>query len=282
MTTTEDFGDIRGPGADDAPATAASVLKHRREITTSGTVRRHWSLLAVVVAVVVAGCGGDTTEAAPPRHATLPPAPPTTLVAPVATTTPQAVAGNASIDYRAVGTKQAQIDTALGTVTWLSTKKVPGDWILGGFPQSGWYTYRELLPIYDQAPCCVEIYATDGGYLGVAADVNTDIWRDWFPQWYYWLYPTEVWFSLDGEQWELMSDEAFGEGAAVMRDPSVVAEHERRWIVIGWADVTVEKGEEPDGPGRGVPMAATPAAWVSDDLHNWTRLLETAQRTCRA
>jgi hypothetical protein len=52
----------------------------------------------------------------------------------------------------------------------------------------------------------------------------------------------------------------------------MVAEHERRWIVIGWADVTVEKGEEPDGPGRGVPMSATPAAWVSDDLHNWTRL----------
>ena len=73
----------------------------------------------------------------------------------------------------------------------------------------------------------------------------------------------EVWYSADGQTWELKTDTGFEPGATMESQPYSVAEHDGRWIVIGEI-----AGSEADNR----PAAGIPAAWTSDDLVTWTRV----------
>ena len=79
-----------------------------------------------------------------------------------------------------------------------------------------------------------------------------------------WLLPLdEVWYSADGQNWEMKTATGFEPDAFMASQHYSVAERDGRWIVIGW----IAAGEDDNRPASG-----TPAAWTSEDLGTWTRV----------
>jgi hypothetical protein len=245
-------------------------------------------LVVIALAAAAAGCGSsdEDTRSASARDET-----PTTAATTLAPTTLPSTTSTTSV-YGWLGDEVGISATALGMVTWHRTQAVPLDLLWeADFPGPGYSYGYELEGISAHARevtgRCLQIHDVPSGYLGMGPCPN--YWEGrgnemggWFaPFDHPWMRGIEVWFSPDGVGWELMTDTAFGPSAAVMADPFVVAEYGGQWVVVGWADVDsqsdlpeeqlaahMECGCMPPH----VPIGATPAAWISEDLVTWIRL----------
>jgi hypothetical protein len=198
--------------------------------------------------------------------------------------TTDATPENPAFDYDELGTPSGESDTSVGLLNWIYTARVPYDWIEAGFPGPGHSYGPEFLNLHQDRTLNAALYQVPNGYLGLGAGEDTrELLMDWpgtlnntwYPPHYTFVFVTELWHSGDGATWELMAEDPFGPGAAVMHDPFAIAEHDGRWIVIGWVDVPDDDryDQDPDLAIRApVPASSPPAIWVSEDLRNWTRL----------
>jgi hypothetical protein len=244
-------------------------------------------LFVIVLAAMVAGCRSTAEDAAARVSPGV--ASSTTATTAPATSTAPASTTSTTLRYGLLGEEVAVSESALGTVTWWHVPSLPLELLWEtDFPGPG-YSYGYEFERIDHdartaAGHCLQIHDMPSGYLGMGPCPN--YWKGqgnetggWFaPFDHPWMRDIEVWFSVDGADWELKTDTAFGPSAAVMADPFVVAEYDDRWLVLGWVDVerqsdlTEEKcAVEWCDPPR-VPMGDTPAAWISDDLVTWIRL----------
>lgn len=184
-----------------------------------------------------------------------PPVVPTTVPMVVEPATPpptQAPPDDASasdvIDYAAVAERVATMEGPLGPMEWWTSPRVPAAWVNeGGFPSPSFTFKTSWIPLYESAPEGVEIFEVAGGYVGLTTDVEDSYAerdRRMSAMWYGALgspriFPEAVWFSPDGESWELMLDGPIEPGefsVETHHDPDVLAERDGRFVLIGWAD----------------------------------------------
>lgn len=248
-------------------------------------------MVLAVGAVVLVQENGPTVATQPPIAPST--APSLTLEQPAHVTTEAPVPTEAPATTSP--TRPPPASAGFNGVTWTTTGAVPAERMGEGFPAPGYTFGSDLQRAYAEAPCCFEIYKTPAGYLGLGQPDAAG--RAFNPpdlepqlgvvgQWYApyskpWGYPTEVWFSTDGVDWELMASDAFGSGTAVLAsDPFVVAERGGTWMVIGASDAGGPEdldvvGNGPSGTeGSDLPRDAIPTMWMSSDLVTWTQKTE--------
>jgi hypothetical protein len=254
---------------------------------------------AIVLALLVAGCASATESPAGPT-----PTPDPAHEPPLATTAPPATAvvtttlevsrpptpapdvsdrpaePDQGIDYRSRGESLAVTETVLGSVEWISLRSIPLDWVEEhSFPGPIAPMGRSFKTLQDKAWIetghCMHIYETPSGFVGLgpcsvgpdhAPDPNEPP-PEWIPPMYMTIRARDVWHSEDGDEWAQVGDDVFDPGTIIMADPLTLAGHEGRWVLVGWPDPP-----ELQGDMRPVPNSTEQAAWVSDDLVQWSRL----------
>lgn len=261
-------------------------------------------LFVILLAAVAAGCGSsvdDPTDAAASGGAA---EATTTTAAPMPSTSPSTTSTTSV--YESLGEEVAVSESVLGTVTWRRASSIPAQLLLSGdLPGPTHHWEYDWLGRYENAykvtGSCFEIYEEAAGYLGLgpcplewapwapADDPYRESSRAWgfpwagHPQYPVWIWMTDVWFSPDGESWENTTKSFPDATAVVAAEPWSVTERGGRWVVIGatgvgenadpgripWEERTYEQ-KYYGNPWLWVPRSAEPAAWVSDDLSDWS------------
>lgn len=223
-----------------------------------------------------------TTDSATAASSTAVPAPANALPDVTTTSAPASAVG----DLRSFGEERAHGGTALGSVTWYTSTRIPPGVLEEDFPGPGYKFTSEFKTVYASAPPGVEIYETTAGYLGLSAGEPAEkFWLErelglgsrWVHSWYAWLFPSNVWFSADGSEWASLAEAVFASGALVLAtDPFVVAEHAGTWMIIGGADAPDDFADPETGAKTVVtedpPRELTPAVWTSSDAASWDRV----------
>jgi hypothetical protein len=283
------FEEIEGKAVESLkPVSSRRTLEGRPVVVRRGAAVAFATGLGVVLLIGVAAMlqrSNAPTDTQPPAATTATPS--VTEVAPTAAPIPDEPAPTQPPATVAPTPSPA----GFGDLAWRTRGSVPVDLLDQGFPRPGYTFDAEIQQVYAESPCCLEIYRTDAGYLGLrdsAADTKLFVIPDGGPElgveggWFApygkpHVYPTEIWFSVDGSDWDMMSGEAFGAGTAVIAsDPFVAVEREGTWMVIGLAGAGTEDDQETvlrgvaGTVGGDLPRDAVPVVWVSDDLMTWS------------
>jgi hypothetical protein len=189
----------------------------------------------------------------------------------------------ALFDYGSLGQEVAMTPTPLGSISWISSGSVPGQWILDGFPSpepqplppGHPLTEREFVAAERSAPCCLVLQPIDTGLVGLGSTEWQDDNEAEFPSTWRearlldmpceareWQgHANEIWFTADGVSWELLAEDVFGpEGLNMCHISMHVAEHNGTWLIIAaW-------------PSDEVDSATDLVALTSTDLVIWDEI----------
>lgn len=182
-------------------------------------------------------------------------------------------------DYAAVAEGVGTTDSSIGSISWLSSSRVPVAWVQDGFPSFGFTYPRSMTMLYKAAPEDVEIYEVGEGYVALGKGRYPELAFDfdsrdtrWVVLWDWPFLPGSVWFSSDGESWELMTEGPIEPNIGAIHDPFVIAERDGRYVLLGWTDSSVEVDPD-DQEASPEFVRGRPMAWVSDDLATWERVV---------